>query len=50
MIQYLEKDLKFETGIYVVEVNKTGAAYGTGILAGDIITKINSIKALVLKL
>lgn len=43
MIQYLEKDLKFETGIYVVEVNKTGAAYGTGILAGDIITKINNI-------
>jgi len=43
VIQYLEKDLKFETGIYVVKVNKIGAAYGKGILEGDIIIKINNI-------
>lgn len=43
VIQYLKENLKFESGIYVVKVNKNGAAYGTGILTGDIITKINNI-------
>lgn len=42
VIQYLQ-NLKFDTGIYVVSINKTGAAYGKGILEGDIISKIDNI-------
>lgn len=43
VIQYLEEDLDFDTGIYVVSINKTGAAYGKGLLVGDIISKIDGI-------
>ncbi len=43
MIQYLEEDLEFDTGIYVVSINKTGAAYGKGLLVGDIISKIDDV-------
>jgi len=39
--QYLEENLKFDTGIYVVSVNRIGAAYGKGLLIGDIISKID---------
>ncbi len=43
VIQYLDRDLKFNTGIYVVSINKTGAVYGKGLLVGDIISKIDNI-------
>ena len=43
VIQYLDEDLKFDSGIYVVSINKTGAAYGKGLLVGDVITKIDNI-------
>ena len=43
VIQYLDKDLKFDTGIYVISINKIGPAYGKGLLEGDIITKIDEI-------
>lgn len=42
VIQYL-KNLKFDNGIYVVSVNKNGAAYGKGLLEGDIISKIDNV-------
>ncbi len=44
VIQYLDEDLDFETGIYVVSINKTGAAYGKGLLVGDIIVKIDDVE------
>ena len=44
VIQYLEEDLEFETGIYVVSINKNGAAYGKGLLVGDIICKIDGVE------
>lgn len=43
VIQYLDENLKFDTGIYVVSVNKIGAAYGKGLLVGDVISKIDNI-------
>ena len=43
VIQYLEENLKFDSGIYVVSINKTGAAYGKGLLVGDIITQIDDV-------
>ncbi len=43
VIQYLEEDLDFETGIYIVSVKKDGAAYGKGLMTGDIITKIDNV-------
>lgn len=43
VIQYLEEDLDFDTGIYVVSINKTGSAYGKGLLVGDIISKIDGV-------
>lgn len=43
VIQYLDENLKFDTGIYVVSINKTGAVYGKGLLVGDIISKIDNI-------
>ncbi len=43
VIKYLEEDLKFDTGIYVVSIDKTGASYGKGLLQGDIITKIDDV-------
>lgn len=44
VIQYLEEDLKFDTGIYVVSVKPEGAAYGKGLKLGDIITKIDDVE------
>lgn len=44
VIRYLKEDLKIETGIYVVSVNKDGAAYGKGLMVGDIIKKIDNIE------
>lgn len=43
VIQYLEENLKFSTGIYIVSINKNGAAYGKGLMVGDIITKIDNV-------
>lgn len=43
VIQYLDGNLKFDTGIYVVSINKTGAAYGKGLLTGDIISEIDGV-------
>ena len=42
VVRYLQ-DLKITTGIYVVSINKNGAAYGKGLLIGDIITKIDGV-------
>ena len=42
VIKYLEEDLEIEKGIYVVSVNKDGAAYGRGLMVGDIITQIDN--------
>lgn len=44
VIEYLDSNLKFDTGIYVVSVNKDGASYGKGLLNGDIITKIDNVE------
>ena len=38
------KNLQFEKGIYVVSINKTGAAYGKGLTEGDIISKIDDVE------
>ena len=43
VVRYLQ-DLKIETGIYVVSISKTGAAYGKGLLVGDIITHIDGME------
>lgn len=43
VIQYLDGNLKFDTGIYVVSINKIGAAYGKGLLTGDIISEIDGV-------
>ena len=44
VIQYLDENLKFDTGIYVVSVKPEGAAFGKGLLVGDIITKIDNVE------
>lgn len=44
VIEYLDDNLEFDTGIYVVSVKPEGAAYGKGLLVGDIITKIDNIE------
>ncbi len=44
VIQYLEEDLDFKTGIYIVDVKKEGSAYKKGIKEGDIITKIDNVE------
>lgn len=43
VIQYLEDDIKFDSGIYVVSIKKNGAAYGKGLLEGDIIQIIDNV-------
>ena len=43
VVRYL-KDLKISTGIYVASINKTGAAFGKGLLVGDIIEKIDGVE------
>ena len=40
---YDKEVIHFETGIYVVSINKNGAAYGKGLLVGDIISKIDGV-------
>lgn len=44
VIPYLDSNLQFENGIYVVEVIKNSPAETAGIKEGDIITKIDEIK------
>lgn len=44
VIQYLDGNLKFDTGIYVVSVKPEGTAFGKGLLVGDIITKIDNVE------
>lgn len=44
VVQYLEENIEIEKGIYVVSVKEDGAAYGKGILIGDIITKIDNME------
>jgi len=44
VVQYLEENIEIEKGIYIVTVKENGAAYGKGILVGDIITKIDNIE------
>lgn len=43
VIQYLNENLKFETGIYVVSVKPEGSAFKKGLMVGDIITKIDDV-------
>ena len=43
VIPYLDSNLKFENGIYVVEIIKNSPAENAGIKKGDIITKIDGI-------
>lgn len=43
VVKYLEEELEIENGIYVVSVNKEGAAYGKGLMQGDIIMQIDDV-------
>ncbi len=43
VIKYLDKKLNFDSGIYVVSINKDGAVFGKGLLVGDIIKKIDNV-------
>lgn len=43
VIPYLNKNLKFEKGIYVAQITKNGPADNTELKEGDIITKIDEI-------
>ena len=42
VIPYLNSNLNFSSGIYVVQVNKNTMAYKAGLKVGDIITKIDN--------
>lgn len=44
VIPYLDSNLQFENGIYVVEVIKNSPAEAAGIKEGDIITQIDGVK------
>ena len=44
VIPYLNKNLKFEKGIYVAQITKNGPADNTELKEGDIITKIDNIE------
>lgn len=44
VIPYLEGDLELESGIYVDSISMDGPAYNSGIISGDIITKIDGIE------
>ena len=44
VIQYLDEDLEFNSGIYVVSVKKDTETYKKGILEGDIITMIDDVE------
>ncbi len=41
VIPYIDNNLKFNTGIYVVQVTKNSSAYNAGLREGDVITKID---------
>ena len=41
VIPYMEKNNKFTNGIYVVSVDKNGPCGKSGLMKGDIITKID---------
>ena len=43
VIPYIDKNLKFDTGIYVVQVSKGSSAYNAGLREKDIIIKIDNI-------
>ncbi len=43
VVQYLDDDIKINTGIYVVSIKKNGAAYGKGLMEGDIIQIIDNV-------
>ena len=44
VIPYLNKNLKFEKGIYVAQITKNGPADNTELKEGDILTKIDNIE------
>lgn len=44
VVRYLDENIEIDTGIYVVSIKKDGAAFGKGLLVGDIITKIDDIE------
>ncbi len=44
VVKYLDENIEIDTGIYVVSVKRDGAAYGKGLLVGDIITKIDNVE------
>lgn len=43
VIPYIDKNLKFDTGIYVVQVSRGSSAYNAGLREKDIIIKIDNI-------
>ena len=44
VIPYLENDLDLESGIYVDAISMDGPVYNSGIISGDIITKIDNVE------
>ena len=44
VIPYLEGDVKLDSGIYVDSISMDGPVYSSGIVSGDIITKIDNIE------
>jgi S1-C subfamily serine protease len=44
VIPYLDSNVKFDTGIYVVQVSVDGSGSKAGLKVGDIITKIDGIE------
>lgn len=40
----MDENIEIDNGIYVVSIKKDGAAFGKGILVGDIITKIDDVE------
>lgn len=43
VIPYLNSNLNFDTGIYIAQVSLDSPAYRTGLLVGDVITKIDDV-------
>ena len=44
VIQYLDSNIDFNSGIYVAQISIDGPSYNTGLKIGDIITRIEEIK------
>ena len=44
VIPYLDEDVKLDSGIYVDSVSMDGPVYSSGIISGDIITKIDGLE------